>query len=123
LGYTQLKDEEILNESIRKNLNINNETLKNSKKSAIATFYALGTKYLKIKESLSPDVKMTEDELAQLAIISWNEPVDKVIETANKYKSLDKVRKAYQDSYGYDDKNKTLFPYDLALDAFNLYIK
>ena len=122
LGYTQLKDKENLDESIRKNLNINNETLKNNKKSAIATMYALSTKYLKIKESLSPDIKMTEDELVQLAIISWNEPIDKVIQTANKYKTINKVRKAYQDSYGYDDKKRTLFPYDLTLEAFNKYI-
>lgn len=122
-GYTQLKDEENLDESLRTNLNINNETLADNKKSAVATMYALSTKYLKIKESLSKDVRLTPDELAQLALISWNEPVDMVIKTANKYKSLDKIIKAYQDSYGYNDKKETLFPYNASVVAFNNYIK
>jgi peptidoglycan hydrolase-like protein with peptidoglycan-binding domain len=121
-GYSQLKDEENIDESIRTNLNINNETLTDVKRSSIATMYALSTKYLKIKESLSPSVKMTPDEIVQLALISWNEPIDKVIQTANKYKTLNAVRKAYKDSYGYNEKNETLFPYDLALTAFNKYV-
>jgi len=121
-GYTQLKDEENFSPAIRERLGINNESLKDPKVSAIATMYALSTKYLKIKSSLK-DKNFTEDELAQLALISWNEPVEMVIKTAEKYKTLDKVRKAYQDSYGYDKKGNTLFPYDLALEGYNKYLK
>lgn len=120
-GYTQLKDEENIHEFLRNNLNINNDTLKDNKKAAIATAYALSTKYLKIKESLE-DNDMTTDEIMQLALISWNEPIDMVIKTANKYKTLDAITKAYRDSYGYDDNGKTKFPYDLALTAYNNYI-
>ena len=84
---------------------------------------ALSTKYLKIKESLDPSIKMTNNELAQLAIISWNEPINKVIETANKYKTLPVIRQAYNDDYGYNEKGETLFPYNLTIEAYNNYTK
>jgi hypothetical protein len=122
-GYTQLKDKENLNKKIRENININNESLKDIKKSAIATMYALSTKYLKIKASLNDDVNLLPNELTTLALISWNEPVDKVIETINKHKTLDRTVKRYQDAYGYDENGKTKFPYDLAVTGFNKYIQ
>jgi hypothetical protein len=84
--------------------------------------YALSTKYLKIKSSLK-NKNFTEDELAQLALISWNEPVEMVIKTAEKYKTFDKSIKAYQDSYGYNNKGETLFPSNLPLIGYNQYLK
>lgn len=121
-GFTLLKDEENITPEIRSNLGINNKSLKDPKISAIATMYALSTKYLKIKSNLK-DKNFTEDELAQLALISWNEPIDKVIKTAEKYKTFDKTVKAYQDSYGYNNKGETLFPSNLPLIGYNRYLK
>jgi len=121
-GFTLMKDEEIITPEIRNNLGINNESLKDPKVSAIATMYALSTKYLKIKSSLK-DKNYTEDEFTQLAIISWNEPVDKVIKTAEKYGTLDKVIKAYKDDYGYNSKGETFFPSNLPVIGYNKYLK
>ena len=63
------------------------------------------------------------NELSQLAIIAWNEPVDKVIATINKYKTVEKAIQAYRDDYGYNERGETKFPYDLAITAFKDYIK
>lgn len=117
-GYTMLKDEENLNEILRKNLKVSNEALYDNKKSAIISMYALATKYLKIKNSLNKDVKLSTNDLTQLALISWNEPVDVVIQTANKYKTLENVINRYKEVYG-----KGKFKYELALEAYNKYIK
>jgi hypothetical protein len=122
-GFTQLKDEQNINSDIRAKLGITNNSLTNPSISAIATMTALSTKYLKIKESLDPSIKMTNNELAQLAIISWNEPINKVIATANKYKTLPAIRQAYNDDYGYNEKGDALFPYNLTIEAYNNYTK
>ena len=69
------------------------------------------------------DTKFSKDDLTKLAIIAWNEPISKVIETANKYKTIGGVITAYRDSYGYNEKGETLFPYNLAIEGYNKYIK
>ena len=122
-GYTQMKDEENLNPVLRENLKIDNSALENPKTAAIATIYALSTKYIQIKSSIKDLNKYTDDEIAQLAVISWNEPVDMVIKTANKYGNLQEVVQAYKDDYGYNKKGGTEFPYDLTLTAYNRYLK
>ncbi len=122
-GYTQMKDEENLNPALRENLKIDNSALRNPKTAAIATIYALSTKYIQIKSSIKDLNKYTDDEIAQLAVISWNEPVDMVIKTANKYGNLQEVVQAYKDDYGYNKKGGTEFPYDLTLTAYNRYLK
>ena len=53
-------------------------------------------------------------------MISWNEPIDKVVETANKYNDFDKVISAYKDSYKKEGED---FPYELSLVAYNEYVQ
>ena len=101
-----MKDEENLNPVLRENLKIDNSALENPKTAAIATIYALSTKYIQIKSSIKDLNKYTDDEIAQLAVISWNEPVDMVIKTANKYGNLQEVVQAYKDDYGYNKKGR-----------------
>lgn len=119
-GLAKIKDEENFDDEIRKNLNINNETMNIPETAAIATMYGLVTRYTAIKLSIKDRNKYNVDELSQLALLSWNEPIHKVIETANKYDNMNDVINAYIKAYEKDGKE---FPYKLALTAYNNYLQ
>jgi len=120
IGYIQIKDEENIIPEIRQNLGIDNETLKTPQGAAIAGYYSLSTKYAIIRDSLVGKGDFTSDDITQLAMIAWNEPVQRVIDTAVKYKNLPAVLKAYEDSYAKDNRK---FPYARAIEAYNAYIQ
>jgi len=123
-GFTQLKDEENFDVTVRKNLGIDNEMLKTPQGSALATIYALNSRYIAIKNNVLKmnDSDFTTDEIVQLAMLSWNEPLYKVLETVNKRKSFKSVINAYQEAYGKTEKGESKLPYNLALTAYNNYI-
>ena len=116
-GHTQLKDEENMNPALRENLQVTDESLADPKKSAIATMYTLSTKYIQIKNGLETGTDFTDDELAQLALLSWNIDVEGLIKTANKYKTLQGVIDAYK------KEGEGTMPYKLTLDVYNNNLK
>jgi peptidoglycan hydrolase-like protein with peptidoglycan-binding domain len=124
-GYTQLKDEENFDPEVRNKLGITNETLKTPQGSALSTIYALNSRYLAIKNNVlkMPESKFTTDELVQLSLLSWNEPLHKVLETIKNRKSFKNVINAYEEAYGKNEKGESNLPYSLALTAYNNYIK
>lgn len=97
-GLSQIKDEENLNEVIRENILQNNEAnLYEPKKAAIATFYALGSRYLYLRElAAQNNLPITEDELARLSMLSWNESVTTMGKSLKKYGNYDDIMDAYR---------------------------
>jgi hypothetical protein len=124
-GYTQLKDESNFDPIVRTKLGITNETLETPQGSALATMYALTPRYVAIKNEIAKidNAKFTTDQIAQLALLAWNEPLHKVIETVKKRKSFSEVIKAYETAYGKNEKGESKLPYAKALIAYNKFIK
>lgn len=112
-GLTQLKDDKNINAVIKKNILNKEEDLYDPKKAAVVSLYSLSSKYLYLRDLVAKEgLKITPDELTKLAMLSWNEPIDKVGESLTKYRSFDKTWEAY-------NKNST----HAYSKAFSLYDK
>jgi hypothetical protein len=117
-GLTQLKDTENLTENLRgKYIKDNGSNLSNPTQSAVPTFYALSSRYLYLRDlAKKENLSVSSDELSKLAMLSWNEPITLVSKSLKKYKTFDNTMKAYR---GEEGKHN----YDLAMEAFDKYLK
>jgi hypothetical protein len=112
-GLTQLKGDKNINSVIKSNILKNEEDLYDPKKSAVVSLYSLSSKYIYLRDLVAKeDLKISPDELTKLAMLSWNEPINKVGESLSKYKNFDKTWEAY-------NKNST----HAYSKAFSLYDK
>ena len=112
-GLTQLKGDKNINSVIKSNILKNEEDLYDPKKSAVVSLYSLSSKYIYLRDLVSKEgLKISPDELTKLAMLSWNEPINKVGESLSKYKNFDKTWEAY-------NKNST----HAYSKAFSLYDK
>jgi hypothetical protein len=112
-GLTQLKGDKNINSVIKSNILKNEEDLYDPKKSAVVSLYSLSSKYIYLRDLVAKEgLKISPDELTKLAMLSWNEPINKVGESLSKYKSFDKTWEAY-------NKNST----HAYSKAFSLYDK
>lgn len=112
-GLTQMKDEENLNETLRsKYVKGKGSNLSLPTESAIPTFYALSSRYLYLKDlAVKNNLKLTSDELSQLSMLAWNQPITRVGESLKKYKNFNNVMGAY--------RSNGELAYDLAFDLYN----
>ena len=117
-GVTQMKDQQNLTENLRdKYIKGKGQNLQTASDSAIPTFYALSSRYLYLKDLATiKSLKVTSEELTKLAMLAWNEPIDVVAKSFEKYKSYDNTLAAYRGETGKHN-------YDLALTAFDDYLK
>jgi hypothetical protein len=116
-GFTQLKDEKNLNSNLRNRILQNDKDLSDPKKSAIASFYSLASKYLYLRDlSKKNSIKMSDSDLTKLSMLSWNEDIKVVGDSIVKYKNYDDVMNAYRT----DKKTNTItgHPYDKAISFF-----
>ena len=117
-GLTSLKDKKNLPENLRKKyIKGQGENLENPVDSAVTSFYALGARYKYLKDlNIVKGLKMNQEQLTKLSMLSWNEDVSVVAKSMEKYKTYDNVMKAYRGENGKHD-------YDLALVAYDDYLK
>lgn len=116
-GFTQLKDEKNLNSNLRNRIIQNDKDLSDPKKSAIASFYSLASKYLYLRDlSKKNSIKMSDSDLTKLSMLSWNEDIKVVGDSVIKYRNYDDVMNAYRT----DKKTNTVVghPYDKAITFF-----
>ena len=122
-GMTRLKDSKNLTDNLKgKYIEGKGENLDDPSQSVIPSAYALGAryKYLKTQNRLN-GYGLTEDQLAQLSILAWNENIATVSKSLDKYKTFDNVIKAYRTNT--ETGKVESHPYDLALEAYRDYLK
>ena len=122
-GFTQMKDEKNLNNTLRENLLEGNDgNLYDPRKSSIASYYAVGTRFKYLKDLTNKaGLSLNTDELVKLSMLGWNEDISVVGKSILKYKDFDTTIKEYR-------KNKKTgkevgHNYDLALDLYDTAFK
>lgn len=122
-GITRMKDEKNLSPKLReKYITDGGRNLNNPQESAIPTFYALSSRYLYLRDlTKSKGLDYSNDELTQLAMLGWNEKINVIGESMQKYKTFDKTMNAYNTNK--ETGEKEAHPYSLAFEAYNNYLK
>jgi len=116
-GFTQIKDQKNLNNNLRNRILPNDSDLSDPRKSAIASFYSLASKYLYLRDlSKKNNIKISDSDLTKLTMLSWNENIKVVGDSIIKYRNYDDIITRYRT----DEKtNKVVgHPYDKAIGFF-----
>lgn len=122
-GLTQMKDEKNLNENLRTSLlEGSDEQLKDPKKAALATMYSLSSRYIYLREiSIKEGLKLNEDELAKLSTVAWNEDIEIMGRSLQKYKNFEGIMNAYRTD---EDTGEVVgHKYDAALSVYDNMFK
>lgn len=116
-GFTQLKDDENLSPSIKKEVLKNDSDLLDPKKAGVASFYSLSSKYLYLKDvAKKSGASVSQADLVKLAMLSWNESIKTVGESLVKYKDYDTIIQKYRTNI--KTGKVTGHPYDNVLSMY-----
>lgn len=116
-GFTQIKDQKNLNNNLRNRILPNDSDLSDPKKSAIASFYSLASKYLYLRDlSKKNNIKISDSDLTKLTMLSWNENIKVVGDSIIKYRNYDDIITRYRTD---EETNKVVgHPYDKVIGFF-----
>ena len=120
-GYTQMKDKKNLTPLLQsKFIKKGGANLENPVEAGIPTFYSISSRYLYLKDLNREKVlDYSTDELVKLAILGWNEKINVVGKSMEKYKNYTDTIIAYNTNK--DDKY-VAHPYSLALEGYDSYL-